>query len=142
MTEIQKKVIIQGMKEDLDMVRVSGKYENADDYFSGDRKSYTIYVDPYPEITKLTNKCFMEMLSNPLVMEMAMGVVCKLVQDAQREDDYVNVGQEIGEIISHMAHRVAITHFEESDKIKEGFKENLRLDATIEYTQKLQSRDA
>ena len=140
MTETQKKVIIQGMKEDLDLVRVSGKYENSDDYFSKDRKSYTTYVDPYPEITKLTNKCFLEMLSNPLVMEMAMGVVCKLVQNAQQEEDYLNIGQELGEIISHMAHRVAITHFEESDKLKEGFVENLRLDATIEYTQNLQSK--
>lgn len=142
MTEIQKKVIIQGIKEDLDLVRVSGKYENAEDYFSKDRKSYTTYVDPYPEITKLTDKCFMEMLSNPLVMEMAMGVVCRLVQEAEREETYINISQELGEIISHMAHRVAITHFEESDKIKEGFTNNLRLDATVEYAQNLQSRDA
>jgi hypothetical protein len=140
MIEMQKKVIVKGMKEDLDIVRASEKYENSDDYFSQDRKSYTTYVDPYPEITKLTNKCFLEMLSNPVVMEMAMGVVYGLVQDAQREEKYLNIGQELGEIISHMAHRVAITHFEESDKLKEGFVENLRLDATIEYTQNLQSK--
>ena len=136
MTDIQKKVIIQGMKEDLDMVRVSGKYENSEDYFSKERKSYTTYIDPYPEITKLTNKCFMEMLSNPFLTEMAMGVVCRLLQDAQREDSYVNVSQELGEVLAHMAHRVAITFFEESDKLKEGFIYNKETDAVIGHLQK------